>query len=88
MSLKISYYFENTDKFPLEGFFDDIEQPCEILSKAKTFLKSFLAGDRTENRGMLLSENVHFYGSYFIDEGTKVYNDVTIMGPRLHRQKL
>jgi hypothetical protein len=43
MSLKISYYFENTDKFPLEGFFDDIEQPCEILSKAKTFLKSFLA---------------------------------------------
>jgi bifunctional UDP-N-acetylglucosamine pyrophosphorylase/glucosamine-1-phosphate N-acetyltransferase len=30
---------------------------------------------------MLLSENVHFYGSYFIDEGTKVYNGVTIMGP-------
>ena len=83
MSIEIGYYFEHLDAFPFPGFFDDLETPAQILVRAKTFLKALLTDpDVKEMRGTLLApDSVHFYGNYSIGEGTKIYNDVTIIGP-------
>ena len=82
MSIQLQYYFENLDKFPIAGFFDDMKQPCDILHKAKTYLKSEITDKNVMiNHGKMMSDDAHFYGNYFIDEGTVIYNNVTIIGP-------
>lgn len=83
MSIKLDYYFKNLSEFPIEGFFDGISTPHEALAKAKTVLKELLVEpDVKVNKGTLKADDdAHFYGNYFIDEGTVIYNDVTIIGP-------
>ncbi len=82
MSLDIGYYFKNLDKFPFPDFFEGLSHPHEILQKAKTFLKENLTDKGVcECRAELKSDDVNFHGNYFIDEGTVIYGDVTIIGP-------
>lgn len=79
---EIGYYFKKFDKFPFEGYFDDISNTFEILSKAKTFLTELLVNpDVQENHGTLRGEAPALYGNYYIGEGTVIHNDVTIIGP-------
>lgn len=82
MSTKIDYYFEKLDKFPIEGFFEGLTETYEILQKAKTWLRENVTQkDLKENKGEVRGDAPNFFGNYFIDEGTVIYNDVTIMGP-------
>ena len=81
MSLDINYYFQNPDALPFEGFLNGLETPADILVKAKSFLKELLVdSDTKENHGDV-KDGCHFYGNYYIGEGTEIYNDVTIIGP-------
>jgi len=83
MSLALDYYFSNLDKFPFPvDWFAGMTRAAEILEKAKPFLQELLVGpDVKENRGTMKGEPPSFYGNYFIDEGTVIYNGVTIIGP-------
>lgn len=82
MSTKISYYFEHFERFPFKGYFDDISETFEILSKAKIFLNTLLVdGGVCEDFSKHLGEAPALYGNYHIGEGTVIYNDVTIIGP-------
>ncbi len=81
MVTDINYYFSNYDKFPFEGFFDDMKYPWEALSKVFAFLDELLVKpDKKEMHGDCLGK-CDFYGNYYIGEGTKLYNGVTIIGP-------
>ena len=82
VSTSIGSYFDHPEKFPFEGFFDDISESFQILSKARTFLAERLAvPDVRENHGILRGDAPNLHGCYFIGEGTVLYNDVTILGP-------
>lgn len=82
MSTKIDYYFQHKERFPFPDFFDDITETYEILLKAKTFLKAMLTdNDVQENHGICKGEPPALYNSYYLGEGTVIYNDVTIIGP-------
>lgn len=81
MSLDLNYYFEDLSAFPFAGFFDGLKTPADILVKAKSFLKETLVDpDVREEHGEVVG-CVSFYGNYYIGEGSKIYNGVTIMGP-------
>lgn len=81
MSTALSYYFEHLDAFPIEGFFNGLAHTWDPLVKAKTYLKERLVDqDVKEMHGEALGE-VHFHGNYYVGEGTKIYDDVTIIGP-------
>lgn len=81
MSTDIKYYFEHLDSFPFENWFEGLNQPCEILAKAKPFLNSLLTEPGVQEMRGVEKGKVHFHGSYFVDEGTVIYDDVTIIGP-------
>lgn len=82
MSTSIDYYFQHKDKFPFEDFFEGITETYEILEKAKTYLHEKLTVPGiVENHGENLGEPPAIYNSCYIGEGTKIYNDVTIIGP-------
>lgn len=82
MSTNIGYYFNKKEKFPFPGFFDDITETWEILSKAKVFLKELLIDrDVREAHSETRGESPVFHGNYFVGEGTVIYNGVTIIGP-------
>lgn len=82
MSTKLNYYFKKRDKFPFPGFFDDITETWQALLKAKVLLKEmFTDAGVKEMRGEAKGDGPTFYGSYFVDEGTVIYNNVTIIGP-------
>lgn len=82
MSTKISYYLEKLEKFPFPGFFDDITETWQILPKVTETLKQMIAGANVqEMRGEIRGVGPALHGCYFIDEGTVIYNDVTIIGP-------
>lgn len=82
MSLEVSYYFPQPEKFPVPGFLDGIKRPDEILAKAKSYLKSALVDTGTkENHAVVKCGAVHTTGNYYIGEGTVIYGDVTIIGP-------
>ncbi len=81
MVTDINYYFSDFSKFPVKGFFDGMKYPWEPLFKAKDFLDDQLVlPDVKEMRGKALGA-CDFYGNYFVDEGTVLYNGVTIIGP-------
>jgi NDP-sugar pyrophosphorylase family protein len=82
MSTKIDYYFQHREKFPFEGYFDDITETYEILEKAKTFLAELLTEKNVcENRGTVMGAPPAIHGNCYIGEGTKIYDNVTIIGP-------
>ena len=82
METNFSYYFEHPDAFPFPGFFDGMEKPWEPLEKVNAFLDEWLTQrDVHEMHGIAKSPHIHFYGCYYVGEGTVIYNDVTIMGP-------
>ena len=82
MSTKIDYYFAHTDRFPFPDFLEGLTETYEILLKAKSYLKQLLVEpDVHENRGEVRGDAPNLHGNYFIDEGTVIYNDVTIIGP-------
>ena len=82
MSIEAGYYFAQSDKLPIEGLIDDDCAAYEILARVKPVLTELLAaGESKVNNGVLMSEDVHFYGDYYIGEGTVIYNEVTIIGP-------
>ena len=82
MSIKAGYYFLQPLMLPLDGLMDENCYAYEVLGRVKPALAGFLAaGGARENRGELLGGNIHFYGDYYIGEGTVIYNDVTIIGP-------
>ncbi|NCB52685.1 MAG: glucose-1-phosphate thymidylyltransferase [Clostridia bacterium] len=81
MSLEIGYYFEHPERFPFPAFFEDITKPCEILQKAKVFLKTLLTDNDVKENYADMKGEASLYGNYFIGEGTVIYNDVTIIGP-------
>ena len=82
MALNIEYYFQQTEKFPFPGFFDGVENAFEVLKKSDQLLKDILITPNvTEMRGESHGSGATYYGNYFIDEGTVIYNDVTIIGP-------
>lgn len=81
MSQDIRYYFDSPEKFPIAGFLDGLSRPCEILAKAKTYLREQLTEKAVcENEATMLGE-VHLHGNYHIGKGTVIYDDVTIIGP-------
>jgi len=80
MSTRLDYYLRKPDRFPFPGFFDGINETWQALEKAKTLLKDMFA-NVCEMRGEAKGADPAFHGSYFIDEGTEIYNDVTIIGP-------
>ncbi len=82
MSTKISYYFSQFEKFPIEGFFEGLTDTYEILEKAQVWLKENVADKHlTVNNGIIKGDMPNYHGNYFIGEGTTLYNDVTIIGP-------
>ena len=82
MIIDAGYYFTHPEKLPLSGLMDDDCAAYEVLARLKPLLAEVLTTQGIkENRGILKGGNVHFYGDYFIDEGTVIYNNVTIMGP-------
>lgn len=82
MSIKLGYYFQRLDKFPISGFFDGLTETYEILQKAKVHLKDTLVKNNVqENLGETRGDAPNLHGNYFIGEGTVLYNDVTIIGP-------
>lgn len=82
MSTKINYYFHRFEKFPIPGFFEGLTETYEILQKAKAYLEETVkAPELKVCRAELRGDTPNFHGSYFIDEGTVIYNGVTIMGP-------
>jgi UDP-N-acetylglucosamine diphosphorylase / glucose-1-phosphate thymidylyltransferase / UDP-N-acetylgalactosamine diphosphorylase / glucosamine-1-phosphate N-acetyltransferase / galactosamine-1-phosphate N-acetyltransferase len=82
MSLEVSYYFLQPEKFPVSGFLDGINRPDEILAKAKSYLKTALVDRGVKaNHAVVKCGAVHTTGNYYIGEGTVIYGDVTIIGP-------
>ena len=82
MSLEISYYFLQPEKFPIPGFLDGLRTPADILVKAKSYLKETLVvPDLQVNHGEIRCGTVSTAGNYYIGEGTVIYGDVTIIGP-------
>ncbi|MEL4106396.1 hypothetical protein AAFA46_06100 [Oscillospiraceae bacterium WX1] len=82
MSLELSYYFRQAEKFPIDGFLDGVQSPCELLAKAKSVLNSLLVDpDVHENNGAVRCGTLHTCGNFVIGEGTVIYGDVTIIGP-------
>lgn len=82
MSTKISYYFENLDKFPIEGFFDGLTDTYEILEKAKAWIKENITDKAlAENHATIKGDAPNLHGNYYIGEGTEIYNGVTVIGP-------
>jgi bifunctional UDP-N-acetylglucosamine pyrophosphorylase/glucosamine-1-phosphate N-acetyltransferase len=82
MTAKASYYFMQPEKLPVEGLMADGCAAFEVLARAKPVLAQILTEKGVaENRGTLKSDDVHFYGNYFIGAGTVIYNNVTIIGP-------
>jgi bifunctional UDP-N-acetylglucosamine pyrophosphorylase/glucosamine-1-phosphate N-acetyltransferase len=82
MSTSIDYYFNKTEAFVFPGFFDGLTKTFDILPKAEQLLKDILVTPNvTEMRGTEKGGGASYYGNYFIDEGTVIYNDVTIIGP-------
>jgi len=84
MSLDIGYYFKRLDKFPIPGFLTDCHTPSDILAFAKVFLDNIEKNQKKkveENHGEIRGADPTFYNSYYIDQGTVIYNDVTIIGP-------
>jgi len=81
LTLDFNYYFSHLDAFPIPGFFDGVNYPHEVLERVNPMLNELLnEHDVHEMRG-ISKGNSTFHGCYFIDEGTIVYNDVTIIGP-------
>lgn len=82
MSTKLEHYFQQLDKFPFPEFFSDITDTYEILAKAKTFLDETLTRKGIcENHGTILGRAPAVHGCCYIGEGTKIYDDVCIIGP-------
>jgi len=82
MSISFNYYFSQLDTFPFPGWFRGMTQAHEVLAKAKPFLEELLVKpDVKESHATYKGEAPTFYGNYFIDEGTVIYNGVTIIGP-------
>lgn len=82
MSTKLDYYFQHLEKFPFPEFFDGITETYEILAKAKTFLDEMLTQKGVcENHGTVLGRAPAIHGCCYIGEGTKIYDDVCIIGP-------
>lgn len=81
MYTKLSYYFEHLDAFPIEGYFDGLENTWEPLSKAKDFLNKLLVEPDAKEMHGEAKGPVHFHGNYYVGEGTVIYDDVTIIGP-------
>ena len=82
MSLKIDYFFKDLSDFPIEGFFEGLTDAYEILMKIKPALNALLKEPNVQEfRGERHGAGPVCHGSYFIGEGTVVYNDVTIIGP-------
>ena len=82
MSTRLDYYLRNTDKFPFPGFFQGVNETWQALEKATQMLNEMFAkANVKEMRGSFMGNEPSFYGNYFVDEGTEIYNDVTIIGP-------
>ena len=85
MSLDLNYYFLKPEKFPIPGFLTDCKSPADILDFAKTFLSNVEANTKKgyvqENHGEARGAGPTLYNAYYIDQGTVIYNDVTIIGP-------
>ena len=82
MSTDINYYFRQPEKFSIPGFLTGIKETKGILEFAKTFLKNSLVDNNVcENHGEIKGSGPTFYGNYYVDKGTVIYNDVTIIGP-------
>lgn len=79
MKIELSYYFENYEE---NSVFDNLTKEVKNVWDIKKNAKRFIEEKVTDkiNNGELLG-NVTFIGNYFIDEGTKIYNGVTIEGP-------
>ncbi len=77
-----TYYFQHMDTFPVKELFEGTQYPHEILAAVKQVLNKLLVDPGVkECHGVKKSENVSFYGNYYVGEGTEIYNDVTIIGP-------
>ena len=85
MSLDLNYYFKKLDKFPIPGFLTDCKTPADILAFAKVFLTNIETNTKKgyiqENHGEIRGTGPTLYNAYYIDQGTVIYNDVTIIGP-------
>ncbi len=82
MSTKLDYYFSHQERFPFSDLLVGITETYELLVNVKPFLKKLLVEpDVKENRATIKGSKPNFHGNYFIDEGTVIYNDVTIIGP-------
>jgi len=81
MSIELAYYFENLNAFPIEGYFDGMNNTWEPLLKAKSFLKELLTDPNVKEMRGICKGQVHFHGNYYVGEGTEIYDGVTIIGP-------
>lgn len=82
MSTAIEYYFSKPEALPIDGFLNGLENTWEILQKAKSLLNTMLVEPEIKVcKAELKGDAPNLHGSYFIDEGSVIYNDVTIIGP-------
>ena len=82
MTIKADYYFAHPEKLPFSELMDNNCAAHEVLARVNPLLASILTVEDVKvNHSEPKSENIHFYGNYYIDEGTVIYNDVTIIGP-------
>ena len=79
--LENSYYFQNLDSFEHKELFENCTYPWEVLAKGKEYLKLKLVDEDVKVNKAETAEFCTLKGNYFIDEGTKIYPNVTIEGP-------
>lgn len=83
-NLKLDYYFKHIDEFTFKDVFENCIYPWEALNNVNEYIKKFMNDkDMQINNASQIGEYCSFSGNYFIDEGTKIYSNVTIQGPVL-----
>lgn len=82
MSTKLDYYFKHFEKFPFPELLDGITETYELLARARDFLDEKLTrAGICENFGDAAGAPPAIHGCCHIGEGTKIYDDVCIIGP-------
>lgn len=82
--LKLDYYFKNMEEFTFKEVFKDCVYPWEALKNINEYIKKFMNNEDMQiNKASEIGDFCSITGNYFIDEGTKIYSNVTIQGPVL-----
>ena len=79
--LELKYYFKHLDEFSNKDIFENCTYVWELLNKINNYLKEKVVKTNIQINKAEVGEFCSITGNYFIDEGTKIGNSVTIQGP-------